>query len=396
MKTKASVSAHSDSNSKVENIDRMKVLEIQVASMARKLAALERNGNAHYDGTSFFDETAEASALTDRRSMLKRVGALAAGVAAVGLLRPSSSSAAKERANNPNATGDPMITGRYNSPTNPGDTTYLATPGNVIFPELWHVENASESFVPPAGSLIASSSFISNLGGTPTSGTFYGLYAQARTPAGGTAIGVFGTGTDIGLWGSGGALGGAFSGNRAALALNTGPGGAVPNPNVTDPLGGPGDVYRGSTNGSLWYRTGGLGSYRRLADDTTAGALTLLAVAVRYVDTRNGTGDPGGAFSPGEVRTYNFTTLSPGTIPVGARGIVGNIAAVDPNTTGNLQIDPTGIFADGSAAVLNFNPGQDISNHFVTALAANGDLSVKANPNGGSVQLVIDIYGYYL
>jgi hypothetical protein len=107
-------------------------------------------------------------------------------------------------------------------------------------------------------------------------------------------------------------------------------------------------------------------------------------------------GDPGGAFSPGEIRTYNFTTLQPGTIPSGARGIVGNIAAVDPNTTGNLQIDPTGIFAAGSAAVLNFNPGQDISNHFVTALAANGALSVKANPNGGSVQLVIDIYGYYL
>jgi hypothetical protein len=403
MKTNASVSAHSDSNPNVENPDRLNSLEMEFrclasehANMARKLAALESNGNGHYNGNdSSLLESAEATALTDRRGMMKKMAGLAVGVAAVGLLKPMTAKASSQKYY-PDVTGGNMIIGESNHPTNPADQTLLDNPGAVLFPLLWGVENyGSTGFIPPAGSLIASVSYISNAGATPTSGTFYGLYAQASTPAGGTAIGVFGTGDDIGVWGSGGALGGAFSGSRAALNTGTG-NGAVPNPNVTDPLGGPGDVYRGSTNGSLWYRTGGPGSYRRLADDTTAGALTLLASAVRYIDTRNGTGDPGGAFSPGEIRTYNFTTLQPGTIPSGARGIVGNIAAVDPNTTGNLQIDPTGIFAAGSAAVLNFNPGQDISNHFVTALAANGDLSVKANPNGGSVQLVIDIYGYYL
>jgi hypothetical protein len=306
-----------------------------------------------------------------------------------------------------------MLIGSGNFSSNPVDrTTLLNLTGAALSPRLWDVENyGSTSFNPPAGSLIASSSYISNAGSLTTSGTFYGLYAQADTPAGGQAIGVFGLagahgcgcdGTSNGATDSVGivgnsdiGLGGTFVGGRGAIRLQAGAG-AVANPNITPPSGsGPGDLYCGNTDGSLWYRTTAAANpYRRLGDATTAGQLTLLNVAVRYVDTRVAGG--GGAFSPGEIRAYNFTTLLPGTIPVGARGIVGNIAAADPNTTGNLQIDPTGIFAAGSAAVLNFNPGQDISNHFVTALAGNGALSVKANPNGGSVQVVIDIYGYYL
>jgi hypothetical protein len=420
MKTKASVSTHSDSNPNIENLDRLNLLEMQVkrmasehatmasehASIAKELAAMRGNGHYNGNGTSF-PENAEDTAPTDRRSMLKKVGALAAGVAAVGLLRPSSSKAKAA----PNATGGNFILGNFNT-ANAGDYTELANPNVNLESLILVVENrVTDSFHAIPGSRIASASYISNAGSPTTSGTFYGLYAKADTPAGGLAIGVYGLagahgcgcdGTSNGATDSVGVvgnsdigLGGTFVGGRGAIRLQAGAG-AVANPNITPPSGSNiGDLYCGSTDGSVWYRTTAASNpYRRLADATTAGQLTLLDVAVRYVDTRVAGG--GGAFSPGEIRAYNFTTLQAGTIPVGARGIVGNIVAVDPNTTGNLQIDPTGIFAAGSAAVLNFNPGQDISNHFVTALAGNGNLSVKANPNGGSVQLVIDIYGYYL
>jgi hypothetical protein len=274
---------------------------------------------------------------------------------------------------------------------------------------------------------------VDDTGATPIGQKLYGLYGQARaTTAGATAIGVFGlAGTVaapsgdgvsglglrgvVGVGGVGGCgcdgtsngstvsygilgtsdigVGGTFVGGRCAVLLAPGAG-AVANPNTTPPSGAiTGDVYAGSTNGSLWYRTNAATNpYRRLADATTAGQLTLLASPVRYIDTRNGTGDPGGAYGNLTVRTYNFVTLMAGTIPAGARGIVGNIVAVSPTSNGNLQLDSTMVFG---TAVLNFNNGQDIGNHFVSALTAAGATSIKAAVNG-SVHVVIDIQGYYL
>jgi hypothetical protein len=54
--------------------------------MASELATLRSNGNAQHNGngTSLL-ESAESTALTDRRGMMKKMAGLAVGVAAVGL-----------------------------------------------------------------------------------------------------------------------------------------------------------------------------------------------------------------------------------------------------------------------------------------------------------------------
>lgn len=116
--------------------------------------------------------------------------------------------------------------------------------------------------------------------------------------------------------------------------------------------------------------------------------LTLLPSPVRWVDTRT----TGGAFVNGEARSYSFWG---GQIPSGAKGIRGNIVAVSPQSNGNLQINTTNNFPAGSASVVNLIPNGDVANNFTSALDSNGTLWVRANVNGGVVDVIIDIYGYY-
>jgi hypothetical protein len=413
--------------------------ESELASIRQELNELRQTigamrGNGHYNGngTSVL-EAAESTALTDRRSMMKKMAGLAVGVAAVGLLKPTGAKAAQKYAS-PNITGGNMIIGAFNFPTAAGDRTVIENPGTVLFPVLFVGDNFNATnLVLPANSYTGLCGHVDNFGGTPTTGTFYGLYGHSNPAAGGSAIGVYGLAgtlaapsgdgvsgvgtrgvTGIGSAGGCGCdgtsngdpnsfgvqgqsdigVGGTFFGGRSALFLFRV--GGVANPNITNPAGGrEGDLYRGSTNESLWYRAAAAnGSYRRLADATTAGALTLLASAVRYIDTRFGIGDPGGAYTNGVTRQYNFVTLQAGTIPAGARGIVGNIVAVSPTNTGNIAISSISSFG---TAVLNFNTNQDIGNHFVSAVDASGNMQVRVTVNGGgNIQLVIDIYGYYL
>jgi hypothetical protein len=402
----------------------------ELNELRQTVVAMRSNGHRNGNGSSVLEDV-ESTALTDRRSMLKKVGALAAGVAAVGLLRPTTSKASIADKTTPgiNPDGGNFILGQSNNAAS--QTILINTTTALITGHSLSGQNyGNVAFANPATTSIGLVGYTNTAGATGgAANQLVGVYGQA---VGGTnPTGVFGTGGAIGVSGSGpvGVLGtgsgggcgvdgtiggtstvafgvrglstagagGAFAGGRSAVSLFTGAG-AIANPNTTIPGGGSvGDIYRGSTNGSLWYHTGAASNpYKRLSDATSAGQLTLLATPVRYVDSRNGTGGATGAFAPGEVRQYNFTTLQAGTIPAGATGIIGNIAAVSPNTTGNMQINTANSFPAGSAAVINFNPGQDIANHFASAISAAGLLFVKANPNGGSVQLVIDIYGYYL
>jgi len=156
MKTNASVPSHSDSNPKAEDADRLNILETQLrrmasehareyASMARELEALRNSGNTPLNrGEASLFESAEATSLTDRRGMLKKVGAIAAGVAAVGLLRPTDSRGASGRnpalggqGLAPETNGGNFILGQSNSATS---TTLLSegSPGGSLL-----VENAS-------------------------------------------------------------------------------------------------------------------------------------------------------------------------------------------------------------------------------------------------------------
>jgi hypothetical protein len=112
--------------------------------------------------------------LTDRRGMLKKVAGLAVGVAAAGLLRPSSSAAARGEPDNPEATDGNMIIGRRNFPTNVADATRLVNPDpNAFLPYLWATENYGlTDFSVPANSFITSVAYTNNANSQTTFGTF--------------------------------------------------------------------------------------------------------------------------------------------------------------------------------------------------------------------------------
>lgn len=393
----------------------------------RTVLAAMRDGNGNHGS---FLAAAETNAATDRRGMLKKVGAIAAGVAAVGLLRPATSHGAanwgvsrngKESNSNPDATGASLIIGQSNFPTNTADTTALVAPGSTLSPALFRVDNySSGSLVSPGAGNVAAALFHSNnASGTPTNGNHYAVYALSTTPAGGTPIGIHGeagadgcgidavcngsvasyavnASSDLGFGGhfAGGDTGIAIDGGRATICF-------LSSDNVNPPTSAISNMIGElviDTSYNMWYSVAGgtPASFRKIAGPNTAGAAHLLATPVRYVDTRNGTGGATGAFTNGEVRSYNFTTLQSGTIPTGARGVFGNITAVSPTGNGNYQINSANSFPAGSASVMNFS-SVNLANHFSAAISAAGVLFVKANvPSGGTVQLVIDIQGYYI
>jgi hypothetical protein len=375
----------------------------------------------------------EPNAITDRRGMLKTVAGLAVGMATVGLLRPSSSSgASKFVAKGPENTGDPFITGAANFVSAATDVTYIT--GNsttTLIDTLFLAQNyGSTSFTSPGGNL-ALVGYINNAG-TGQTGDLFGVYGESRAPAGGFTYGVYGISDDIGVYGegnnsgcgvdgfigAGGAtnafgvrgissngVGGAFSGGRSALNLAAG---SVNNPNTTPPSGnGIGDVYRGLSNGSVWFRTGAATNpYQRLADNTTAGALTLQA-PMRLVDTRTGSGffDAGNHYGSDTLRTYNIITLSNPDLPTGTRGVVGRITVANATAAGGVQQSPNGPPGAGNdlgfgTAVLSFPPATTIPSFgvpFISALDASGNIRIHSVMGAGQTcDLIVDITGYYL
>jgi len=344
----------------------------ELNELRAEMTALRKNGN--HNGLDVLTDPA----LTDRRGMMKKMAGLAVGVAAVGLLRPSSSKAARPTSHRaPHTTGDNFVLGDTNdadAQSNLINSTTDLIPVNFVAANYGDV-----FFVQPDKTSMAVVGYASTDGASAgTTNDLFGVYGQAI--------------------GGNSATGGFFVGDTAAIGTGIG-GGAVADPNETDPAGGTaGDLYRGSTNGSLWYRADSkAGSYRRVADSTTAGAFSLLDVQQRLVDTRTGSGffDAGNHYSNGTVRTYNVPTISDGSVPDKARGIVGRITVVNATKAGILNessVNPPG----GISTVLNFAAAQTIGGTFTSGLSASGEISVKAIlAAAGTVDVIIDIVGYY-
>jgi hypothetical protein len=231
-----------------------------------------------------------------------------------------------------------------------------------------------------------------------------GIYAEAG-PDGNGVFGVSNGGTgSYGVYGASDiGYGGVFSGGAAALNLFPGAG-AVANPNVTN-SGFSGDLYCGSTNGSLWYCATGTNPYRRVADSTTAGALTLLDAPMRLVDTRTGSGhfDAGNHYVNDTLRTYNIASLA--SLPMGTRAIAGRITVVGATASGVLQESPNGPPGAGNdlgqgTAVLNYPTASVLGAFgatFISALDSSGQIRVRGfMAGGGTVDVIVDIVGYYL
>jgi hypothetical protein len=355
----------------------MAALETEVAQL-RQSHCPDRPAN----GTDF-------ASVTDRRGMMKKIAGLAVGVAAAGLLKPS-----RALANN----GDPLTFGSITTlPNSQTSAARFAYTGAAQSGVLFLFEDGTE-YTPDNSSQNA---VLAGFAASGPGGAEVGVYGFSNaTPSPIGVIGIAVGGNSVGVSGIADAssgVGGDFSGGRAALALYTGPG-AVADPNAGVAGSITGDVYRGASSGSLWYNAGGSVPYCRLADSTTAGALTAFASSSRFVNTINSSGNTyaGQHLNGGATATYQIggVTVSGNTVPANARAIIGRIA--DPNPAGpggNILVGAANPPVGGVIAIV---AGAPQNSSFISALDATGKLYVKNTSASGSTDIIIDIQGYYL
>jgi uncharacterized repeat protein (TIGR01451 family) len=112
----------------------------------------------------------------------------------------------------------------------------------------------------------------------------------------------------------------------------------------------------------------------------------------RLVDTRGPADAMGGpALGPG---SRSFTLTGKCGVPADARAVSLNVTITAPTQPGDLRLYPSG---GGLPLVstINYSPGQTRANNAVAVLSALGALSVQCDQAGGTVELIVDVNGYF-
>jgi hypothetical protein len=114
----------------------------------------------------------------------------------------------------------------------------------------------------------------------------------------------------------------------------------------------------------------------------------------RILDTRDGTGVPGGFTGHlGQTGTLNLQVSGRGGVPSNATAVVLNVTAADsPGPDSYLTVYPTGS-ARPLASNLNFVAGQTVANLVIARLGTGGQVTIYDNL--GSTVVVADVQGYY-
>ncbi len=125
-----------------------------------------------------------------------------------------------------------------------------------------------------------------------------------------------------------------------------------------------------------------------------AGVKFFTVTPCRILDTRNPAGPYGGpALSSGATRT--FVLAGQCTIPSGAIAVAVNMAVTQStNGPGFLTLYPAGTTRP-LAASMNYSAGQTRANNAIVPLGVSGDISVFDTQGGGTVQLILDVNGYF-
>ena len=359
----------------LESSSELELLQQKVAALEARDAALEARMAQLSPRLEPTASGSDFASVTDRRGMMKKIAGLAVGVAAAGLLKPSRALASD---------GDPLTFGSITTGTGGNNQTSAARfayTGGATDGALFVFEDGTKYKPADIFSVV-----LAGLAASGPAGAFNGVLGLSEAEGG---IGV------IGAADSGSGVGGEFSGGRAALALLPYLAVADPNAGVTNSQVG--DVYCDSSSG-LWYKAGGSVPYCRLADSTTAGALTAFASSSRFVNTITGSGNTyaGQHLSGGTIATYQIggVTVSGNTVPANARAVIGRIA--DPNPAGpggNILVGAANPPVGGVIAIV---AGAPQNSSFISALDATGKLYVKNTSASNSTDIIIDIQGYYL
>ncbi len=128
---------------------------------------------------------------------------------------------------------------------------------------------------------------------------------------------------------------------------------------------------------------------------TATGAATRVNTLApcRLIDTRNAAGPFGGpSLSAGEVRSFSVSSGSCG-IPADAAGVSLNVTVADATAAGTLTFFP-GVGTVPGTNTLSFVPAKNRANN-VTMGVVGGVLSVRNYQASGTVNLIVDVNGYY-
>jgi hypothetical protein len=113
----------------------------------------------------------------------------------------------------------------------------------------------------------------------------------------------------------------------------------------------------------------------------------------RVADTRNAPGPYGGPPLAGGA-SRSFVLAGRCGIPPTATAVSFNFTVTQPAAAGDLRVFPGGA-ALPLVSALNWSPGQTRANNAVGALGSSGDVTVRVDQTSGTVQLVIDVNGYF-
>jgi hypothetical protein len=113
----------------------------------------------------------------------------------------------------------------------------------------------------------------------------------------------------------------------------------------------------------------------------------------RVVDTRGPAGPWGGpALSAAAEREFVFVGRC--AIPSTARAVALTITATESSASGDLSFFPGGSPRPVVSAV-NYSAGQTRSSNAITPLSGAGTLAVYCNQSSGTVQVILDVNGYF-
>jgi photosystem II stability/assembly factor-like uncharacterized protein len=239
---------------------------------------------------------------------------------------------------------------------------------------------SSTSSNPTTFTITGNASVTATFGALPGTPVVTGVLPRVGPVSGGTPVTVTGTGFQPGATISiGGAAAGSVSFVNSTTLIATTPARPVGPADiaVTNPGGAASLVL---PNGFLYTTSGGAPRFYTI-------------VPCRILDTRNPNGPFGGPLlAAGSVRSFSIPGGSC-SIPADAAAVVLNVTIADATDPGTLTIFPGSGSIPGTNTI-SFVPGKNRANNVVLGLVG-GVLTVKNFQSTGSINLIVDVNGYF-
>ena len=122
-------------------------------------------------------------------------------------------------------------------------------------------------------------------------------------------------------------------------------------------------------------------------------AFFYTVVPCRILDTRLTNGPFGGPALPaGGSRT--FVAAGQCGIPADARSISGNVSVTNATASGYLTAYPGGLSLPPTSTI-NYRNGQTRANNAILSLGLSGDFVVRIGQSTGTVDVIVDVTGYF-